>query len=77
MQLDAIIYFSHLYQCILFQAPWTIQSRRPSIGWPRTGTVEFQSYKTRYRDGLELTLKGITCNIRSGEKVGPYSMNET
>ncbi|XP_060602685.1 multidrug resistance-associated protein 1-like [Ruditapes philippinarum] len=52
------------------EAPWSIRSRRPSRGWPRTGSIEFRLFRTRYRDGLELTLKGISCQIRSGEKVG-------
>lgn len=32
--------------------------------------VEFQDYKTRYREGLDLVLKGVSCKIQSGEKVG-------
>ncbi|GFO10855.1 multidrug resistance-associated protein 1-like [Plakobranchus ocellatus] len=38
--------------------------------WPESGAVVFQDYKARYRNELDLTLKGVTCNIRSGEKVG-------
>ncbi|XP_053400725.1 multidrug resistance-associated protein 1-like isoform X1 [Mercenaria mercenaria] len=52
------------------EAPWTIGAETPSADWPQTGSVEFHSYTTRYRNGLELTLKGINCQIRSGEKVG-------
>ncbi|XP_045182658.2 multidrug resistance-associated protein 1-like [Mercenaria mercenaria] len=52
------------------EAPWSIKSRRPSSEWPRTGSIEFRLFRTRYREGLELTLKGISCQIRSGEKVG-------
>ena len=32
--------------------------------------VEFKNYQTRYREGLDLVLKGVSCQILSGEKVG-------
>jgi ABC-type multidrug transport system fused ATPase/permease subunit len=32
--------------------------------------VEFDNYQTRYRDGMELVLKGVSCNIQRGEKIG-------
>ncbi|KRX46631.1 Multidrug resistance-associated protein 1 [Trichinella murrelli] len=38
--------------------------------WPTNGTIQFSDYKLRYREGLELCLKGITCLIRGGEKIG-------
>ena len=31
--------------------------------------MEFKDYSTRYRPGLDLVLKGITCTIDPGEKV--------
>ncbi len=42
----------------------------PPSDWPQHGVVEFKNYQTRYRPGLDLVLKGITCSIRAGEKVG-------
>ena len=38
--------------------------------WPIKGEVQFNQYAMRYRDGLELVIKGITCNIKGGEKIG-------
>eukprot|EP00095_Tigriopus_kingsejongensis_P008533 maker-scaffold81_size397536-snap-gene-2.18 protein:Tk08533 transcript:maker-scaffold81_size397536-snap-gene-2.18-mRNA-1 annotation:"multidrug resistance-associated protein 1 isoform x4" len=38
--------------------------------WPPRGAIRFQDYKTRYRPGLDLVLKGITCDIHAGEKIG-------
>lgn len=38
--------------------------------WPTTGDIEFNDYKMRYREGLDLVLRGITCNIASNEKIG-------
>ena len=32
--------------------------------------MEFKDYQTRYREGLDLVLKGVSCRIMSGEKVG-------
>jgi ABC-type multidrug transport system fused ATPase/permease subunit len=32
--------------------------------------VKFDNYQTRYREGLELVLRGISFEIMSGEKVG-------
>nr|AHK05642.1 ATP-binding cassette transporter sub-family C member 1 isoform X4 [Tigriopus japonicus] len=44
----------------------------PSDGktWPPQGAIRFQDYKTRYRPGLDLVLRGVTCDIEAGEKVG-------
>lgn len=32
--------------------------------------MSFSNYQVRYREGLDLVLKGITCDIQGGEKVG-------
>ena len=37
--------------------------------WPQHGQVTFDDYQVRYREGLDLVLKGITCEINGGEKV--------
>ena len=37
--------------------------------WPVEGKVQFERYSTRYREGLDLVLKQISCDIRGGEKV--------
>lgn len=49
---------------------WTVPGKRPSSGWPENGAINFVSYSTRYRPGLDLVLKGLTFNISGGEKVG-------
>ena len=54
------------------QAADVIESNRPPSYWPDRGEVEFQDYSTRYRPGLDLVLKDITCSIKSGEKVSLY-----
>lgn len=52
------------------EASWNIDNEDIDQNWPRTGNVEFNDYRTRYRPGLDLVLKGINCYIPSGEKVG-------
>ncbi|XP_055543163.1 multidrug resistance-associated protein 1-like [Wyeomyia smithii] len=38
--------------------------------WPDQGKVEFADYKIRYRDGLDLVIKGISLRVEGGEKIG-------
>lgn len=50
------------------EADWVVESKAPAQDWPK-GEIEFVNYATRYREGLELVLKGISAKIRAGEKV--------
>jgi ATP-binding cassette subfamily C (CFTR/MRP) protein 1 len=52
------------------EAPWNIPSRTPPKDWPQEGVVQFDHYQTRYREGLDLVLRNVTCTIQAGEKVG-------
>ncbi|KAJ5360376.1 ABC transporter integral membrane type 1 [Penicillium concentricum] len=52
------------------EAPEVIFKRRPAIGWPAQGAVEFNNYSTRYRPGLDLVLKDVSLNIKPKEKIG-------
>ena len=54
---------------ITFKADWILPDSRPPREWPIEGSVSFTKYSTRYREGLDLVLKGITCHIKPGEKV--------
>lgn len=51
------------------EAPWVME-KRPPAGWPSKGEIRFSNYQVRYRPELDLVLKGITCDIRSMEKIG-------
>ena len=44
--------------------------------WPTSGDITFEDYEVRYREGLDLVLKGISLNIRSGEKVFNLQINK-
>ncbi|WAQ96707.1 MRP1-like protein [Mya arenaria] len=52
------------------EAAWDIPEKKPNPSWPEKGVVEMEDYGTRYREGLDLVVKGIDCYINSGEKVG-------
>ncbi|KAG8302940.1 Canalicular multispecific organic anion transporter 2 [Homalodisca vitripennis] len=51
------------------EAAWIIEPR-PSPEWPGQGVVKFQDYKVRYREGLDLILKGISFTVSGSEKIG-------
>lgn len=52
------------------EAPWENSNSVLPRNWPDSGSVSFKDYKLRYRDGLDLVLKGITFHINGGEKIG-------
>ncbi|CAG5117053.1 unnamed protein product, partial [Candidula unifasciata] len=58
------------YAEIPTEAPWEIPETEPPKSWPDEGRVVFDDLQFRYRDGLELVLKGVTCDLKGGEKVG-------
>nr|KAG5688633.1 hypothetical protein BaRGS_017487 [Batillaria attramentaria] len=66
ISVERIVEYSKLPQ----EPAWVNPENRPTRGWPRRGDVVFTSYSTRYREGLNLVLKSITCKIKGGEKVG-------
>ncbi|KAJ5090859.1 hypothetical protein N7532_009543 [Penicillium argentinense] len=38
--------------------------------WPEKGRIVFDDVKMRYRDGLPLVLKGLSMDVRGGERIG-------
>ena len=51
------------------EAPAILPNNRPPKDWPQQGYVEVDSYSVRYRPGLDLVLKSITCQAKPSEKV--------
>uniref|UniRef100_A0A672I1S6 ATP-binding cassette, sub-family C (CFTR/MRP), member 3 n=1 Tax=Salarias fasciatus TaxID=181472 RepID=A0A672I1S6_SALFA len=52
------------------EAPWEVEDKKPPPEWPTAGNVEFNDYSVRYREGLDLVLKGLTLSVKGGEKIG-------
>ncbi|NWW10452.1 MRP1 protein, partial [Oreocharis arfaki] len=57
------------YATVDKEEPW-ILSKRPPVGWPDRGIIEFVNYKAQYRKDLGLALNGVSFQTRSKEKVG-------
>lgn len=51
------------------EAAWENNTPLPK-NWPESGRVEFRDFQVRYREGLDLVLRGITFTVLGGEKVG-------
>ncbi|KAN0055185.1 hypothetical protein ACTA71_008282 [Dictyostelium dimigraforme] len=52
------------------EAPQIIENCRPSPDWPMNGSIKFDNFVMRYREGLDPVLKGISCEIKAKEKIG-------
>ncbi|XKL69367.1 hypothetical protein PGB90_007136 [Kerria lacca] len=52
------------------EAPWVIQNESVPTDWPNNGEISFVDFKIRYRENLDLVLKGISFFVNGGEKVG-------
>jgi len=58
------------YTQISQEASWDNGKIIPSEQWPMEGRIIFDNYQVRYREGLDLVLQGISCEVKGGEKVG-------
>ncbi|KAG0279202.1 hypothetical protein BGZ95_001991 [Linnemannia exigua] len=54
----------------LSTAPDSEAGRALDRHWPQDGRIEFVDYSTRYREGMDLVLKGISFTVEGGQKVG-------
>ncbi|XP_026281245.2 multidrug resistance-associated protein 1 isoform X2 [Frankliniella occidentalis] len=52
------------------EAAWENPNSVVDSNWPQEGKVDFKDYEVRYREGLDLVLKGINFTVKGGEKVG-------
>lgn len=52
------------------EAAWNLPENDPDKEWPSRGSVAFNEFKVRYREGLDLVLNGLTFSVNGGEKVG-------
>ncbi|KAJ2711587.1 hypothetical protein H4R19_003175, partial [Coemansia spiralis] len=66
---------THVERCIEYsslpqEAADVIEDHRPDERWPAQGALEFKDYSARYREGLDLVLKGLSFSVLPGQKVG-------
>ncbi|CAI6344119.1 unnamed protein product [Macrosiphum euphorbiae] len=52
------------------EAPWEVPSTQPPREWPTSGEIQFKNLKVRYRESLDLVLKGLNFSVKGGKKVG-------
>ncbi|KAK9139349.1 hypothetical protein Scep_009030 [Stephania cephalantha] len=52
------------------EAPWLLKDYQPPSSWPSHGNIDLKDLQVRYRPNTPLVLKGISLNIRGGEKIG-------
>ena len=54
------------------EANWnsTGKEKHSLENWPSEGKIEFKNYQTRYREGMELVLRGIDFQVNPEEKIG-------
>ncbi|KAK2877316.1 hypothetical protein FQN49_001243 [Arthroderma sp. PD_2] len=58
------------YMNVEQEAPALIPETKPTGTWPSKGAVKFVDYSTRYRPDLDRVLKGVSFDIKPGERVG-------
>ncbi|NXH99014.1 MRP1 protein, partial [Pachycephala philippinensis] len=56
------------YATVDKEEPW-ILSKRPPVGWPDRGIIQFVNYKAQYRKDLGLALNGVSFQTQSKEKI--------
>ncbi|KAL7279088.1 hypothetical protein ACG7TL_006926 [Trametes sanguinea] len=52
------------------EAPHEIPDHKPPPDWPSRGAIEFKEVVMRYRPGLPFVLKGLSMQVKGGEKIG-------
>ncbi|KAI3506659.1 hypothetical protein L1887_21222 [Cichorium endivia] len=52
------------------EAEWVKKDNPPPSNWPSHGNVALKDLQVRYRPNTPLVIKGITLNIKGGEKIG-------
>ncbi|ORY80748.1 P-loop containing nucleoside triphosphate hydrolase protein, partial [Leucosporidium creatinivorum] len=52
------------------EAPLEIEATQPSDDWPQSGSLKFEGISARYRENLDLVLRGIDFEVKGGQKVG-------
>lgn len=60
----------HYGEALEAEAPPVIEDNRPPKEWPAQGAINFDKVLMAYRPGLPPVLKGLSLDVRPGEKIG-------
>jgi len=52
------------------EAAIDLPEKKPPAPWPSKGQIEMKDVVLKYRPGLPAVIKGISMNVRAGEKIG-------
>lgn len=52
------------------EPPHFIDATKPPADWPTGGALEFRDVEMSYRPGLPSVLKGVSLDIKAGERIG-------
>ena len=52
------------------EPPHEIPDKKPEQSWPQDGAIKFEEATMSYRPGLPNVIKGISLDIKGGEKIG-------
>ena len=52
------------------EAAWELDGDPDAENWPKDGNICLENLEVRYREGLDLVLRGISLDIKGGEKIG-------
>ncbi|CAN6477712.1 unnamed protein product [Victoria cruziana] len=58
------------YTRIPSEPPLVIEANKPSTSWPSHGEIAIRDLQVRYASHLPLVLRGLTCRLRGGSKIG-------
>ena len=66
---SAVVHYSR-GDLIPQEPPHEIPDKKPNAEWPQHGAVTFEKVTMSYRKGLPNVLKGISLEVKGGEKIG-------
>ena len=52
------------------EAPHEILNQKPPVSWPAQGQIVLKNVVLKYRPELPSVLKGLSMDVKAGEKVG-------
>jgi ABC-type bacteriocin/lantibiotic exporter with double-glycine peptidase domain len=64
---ERILHYSHEVEQ---EAPHQLPDHKPPPEWPSSGQITLDNIVLNYRPGLPAVLKGLSLNIKGGEKLG-------